>query len=116
VIRLGVRLPLKRVFAATNAILLYLAFTFVGKGLYNLQEAGVFAPHPLPVVPDSMILRQLLGVYPMAETLVAQALFAAGVGTTYLYYRRRVARQATPRVSVSAPAPAPAATLHPAEG
>ncbi|HEX9108489.1 MAG TPA: FTR1 family protein [Longimicrobiales bacterium] len=115
IIRLGVKLPLKRVFATTNGILLYLAFTFVGKGLYNLQEAGVFAPHPLRLVPDSMILRQLLGIYPVLETLAAQALFVAGVGATYLYYRRRMARRATYQVSAPATSAA-AATLHPAQG
>ncbi len=94
IIRLGLRLPLTRVFRATNALLLYLAFTFVGKSLYNLQEAGLFAPHPVAWAPDSGILRQLFGIYPVAETLAAQAAFAVLVAGTYLVYRRRGAAHA----------------------
>jgi len=105
IIRMGVKLPLRKVFAVTNAILLYLAFTFVGKGLYSLQEAGLFAPHALHGVPDLMPLRQLLGVYPIAETLLAQLLFAAGVTLTYVSYRRRLARA---RTASGAPAERPA--------
>lgn len=89
IIRLGLRLPLRRVFGATNAILLYLAFVFLGKGLYNLQEAGLFAPHPLPWAPDHEALRQLLGIHPVAETLAAQAAFLLFMAGSYLYYRRR---------------------------
>jgi len=113
IIRLGVKLPLKRVFAVTNAILVYLAFTFVGKGLYNLQEAGVFAPHPLRLVPDALVLRQFFGVYPVAETVVGQLFFLALLGATYLFYRRRRRLQRAGRAAASAPAaamaPAPAA-------
>lgn len=53
IVRLGLRLPLGRVFAGTNAVLLYLAFLLTGKGVYNLQEAGLFAPHPVGWVPDA---------------------------------------------------------------
>jgi len=87
IIRLGLRLPLGKVFAATNAVLVYLAFVFTGKGLYNLQEAGLFTPHPVGWVPDSEALRLLFGLYPVAETLIGQALLAGVVGATYLYYR-----------------------------
>ncbi len=113
IIRLGLRLPLKRVFGATNAILLYLAFAFIGKSLYNLQEAGLYAPHPVAWVPDTGALRQLLGIYPVQETLLAQAAFMLLVGTTYLVYRRVGARstavgrpqtRAEPRRHESAPA------------
>ncbi len=114
IIRLGVKLPLKRVFAVTNAILLYLAFTFVGKGLYNLQEAGVFAPHPLRLVPDTLVLRQL-GIYPVAETLAGQLCFVLLLGATYLFYRRRLLRQRSGRATppLAAPVANPAALRPP---
>lgn len=89
IVRVGVRLPLKKVFAITNAVLLYLAFTFLGKGLYNLQEAGLFSPHPAPWVPDHEALRQLLGLYPVAETVLAQAGFLLLLAGTYAFYRLR---------------------------
>lgn len=95
IIRLGLRLPLRQVFAVTNAILVYLAFTFLGKSLYNLQEAGLFAPHPIGWAPDSGVLRQLFGFYPTVETMVAQAVFVVLVAGTYAVYRWRGARRRT---------------------
>ncbi|MBI4544876.1 MAG: FTR1 family protein [Gemmatimonadetes bacterium] len=89
IIRLGLRLPLRRVFAVTNAILLYLAFVFLGKGIYNLQEAGITAPHPLPGAPDHPLLRQLLGVFPLADTMIAQALFLLLLLAAAIFYRWR---------------------------
>jgi len=109
IIRMGVKLPLKKVFAGTNAILMYLAFVFIGKGIYNLQEAGVFAPHPWRV-PDNVVLRQLFGLYPLAETIVAQGAFLILLGSTYLYYRRRMAQRTfSAPVPQNAPLPAPRA-------
>ena len=89
IVRLGLRLPLKRVFAATGTVMLYLAFVFIGKGLYNLQEAGVFSPHPVTWAPDHEALRQLLGFYPLAETLLAQGAFLLLLGAGALWYRAR---------------------------
>jgi FTR1 family protein len=93
IIRAGMKLPLKKVFAGTNAVLMYLAFVFIGKGLYNLQEAGVFSPHPLRL-PDHPALRQLLGFYPLVETIGAQVVFLLLLTITYLYYRRTMMKKA----------------------
>ncbi|MBI4539007.1 MAG: FTR1 family iron permease [Gemmatimonadetes bacterium] len=87
IIRIGVRLPLRTLFGVTNALLLYLAFVFLGKGLYSLQEGGVFAPHALTWAPDHEVLRQLLGLYPVAETLLAQGAFLLVLAGTYRFYR-----------------------------
>lgn len=95
IIRLGTRLPLKRVFAITNGILVWLAFVFLGKGLYNLQEAGLFAPRPIGWMPDHEALRQFLGFYPLAETVLAQLAFVAFIVFTWMFYRRRIARLRT---------------------
>lgn len=92
IVRIGIRLPLKKTFAITNALLIYLAFVFVGKGIYNLQEAGLFAPTPLPWVPNHELSRQLLGIHPLAETLLAQAALLLLVAGSYLYYRQRARR------------------------
>ena len=90
ILRLGAKLPLRQLFAVTNTILLWLAFVFLGKGIYNLQEAGLFAPHPLAWMPDNEVLRQLLGMYPLVETLLAQLAFLTGLLAMYVYYRRRI--------------------------
>jgi high-affinity iron transporter len=119
IVRLGLKLPLRRVFAATGSVMLYLAFVFIGKGLYNLQEAGIFAPHPLAGVPDHEALRQLLGLYPLAETLLAQTAFLLLLGAGALWYRARhaAARIPTPSRATGASAPIPSAPsqLEPAE-
>ncbi|MEN8376046.1 MAG: FTR1 family protein [Gemmatimonadota bacterium] len=90
IVRLGLRLPVRMVFALTNAVLLYLAFVFLGKGLYSLQEAGLFSPTPLAGWPSHRGLELVLGYHPMAETLLAQAAFLAVLGGTWLWYRRRL--------------------------
>jgi high-affinity iron transporter len=96
IVKLGAHLPLRAVFSVTNAILLYLAFVFLGKGLYNLQEAGVFSPRPVGWLPDSELLRQFGGLYPVQQTLTAQALFLAVLVTTWAIYRLRMARTPAP--------------------
>jgi high-affinity iron transporter len=89
IIRLNAKLPLKKVFAWTNAVLMYLAFVFIGKGIYNLQEGGLFSVTPLPL-PDHPALRQLLGFYPVVQTVLAQAAFLLLIGLTYLWYRKKM--------------------------
>jgi FTR1 family protein len=89
IVRLGLRLPMKVVFGATNAVLLYLAFVFLGKGLYSLQEAGVFSPTPLHALPSNRGLELVLGYHPMAETLLAQGAFLTLLAATWVWYRLR---------------------------
>jgi high-affinity iron transporter len=101
IIRMNARLPLKKVFGWTNAVLMYLAFVFLGKGLYNLQEGGVFSPHPLPL-PDHPALRQLLGFYPVLETVLAQFAFLLLIAATYLWYRKKMSALAARRAPLAA--------------
>ena len=97
-------------FGLTNALLLYLAFVFLGKGLYNLQEAGLFAPTPLSWFPDTEVLRLLLGVFPVAQTLLAQAVFLLLLAATYVYYvRKQALLAAVERPATAAERPAGAA-------
>ena len=91
IIRMGLKLPLKKVFGVTNAILLYLAFVFLGKGIYNLQESGAFSPIPLSWIPDSAALQQVFGLYPVAQTVLAQLALATLLVGTWALYRRRAA-------------------------
>jgi FTR1 family protein len=115
IIRVGVKLPLKKVFAGTNALLMYLAFVFIGKGIYNLQEAGLFAANPLPL-PDHPALRQLFGFYPLVQTVTAQIVFLLLLLGTYVWYRRlRVTgTSASALVPQTVPPPAPPVAAPPA--
>ena len=78
--RFGARLPLRSFFATTGALLYYLAFVFMGKGIRELQEGNVFSITPIEGGP----YLEALGIYPSVETLGAQgillalALFAIG--------------------------------------
>ncbi|MGQ0539359.1 MAG: FTR1 family protein [Gemmatimonadaceae bacterium] len=68
--RYGVRLPLRPFFAVTSALLYYLAFVFMGKGIRELQEGNVI---PFTVVPGLPHI-DAMGIYPTVETLGAQLL------------------------------------------
>lgn len=94
IIRAGVKLPLKRVFAVTNSILLYLAFVFLGKGIFNLQESGAFAAHPIRWLPSHPALQQVLGFYPLMETVLAQLALGALLIATLIFYKRRIGKPA----------------------
>ena len=78
--RFGVRLPLKPLFGVTGTLLYYMAFVFAGKGIAELQEAGALSLTPVAWAPRVPVM----GIYPTAESLVAQlvlvllALLAAG--------------------------------------
>ncbi|HEY0809994.1 MAG TPA: FTR1 family protein, partial [Longimicrobiales bacterium] len=101
IIRAGAKLPLKQMFAVTNSILVYLAFVFVGKGLYNLHEAGVFAARQLPL-PDIQAMRLLFGWYPLLETTIAQVLYLTLIAATFVFYKRRLAVVEPARAKVAA--------------
>jgi high-affinity iron transporter len=66
--RYGVRIPLRPFFAVTSALLYYLAFVFMGKGIRELQEGDVLSITPVPGLPHV----EAMGIYPTVETLGAQ--------------------------------------------
>jgi high-affinity iron transporter len=78
--RYGVRIPLRPFFTVTSALLYYLAFVFMGKGIRELQEGNVL---PITVVPG---LPQVdaMGIYPTVETLGAQLVLVALLGFALL--------------------------------
>ncbi|MGB7212549.1 MAG: cytochrome c/FTR1 family iron permease [Gemmatimonadales bacterium] len=68
--RFGVKIPLKPFFAVTSAFLYYMSFVFAGKGIAELQGAGVVSLTPF--TPE--IRFPSLGIYSTWETMSAQAL------------------------------------------
>jgi high-affinity iron transporter len=68
--RWGVRIPLKPFFGFTSAFLYYMAFVFIGTGMAELQEGGLIGTTVLPWAPRL----PALGIYPTAESLLAQAI------------------------------------------
>jgi high-affinity iron transporter len=91
IFRYGVRLPLGPFFIATSLLLCALAVVLAGKGVAALQEAGV-----IPADPIAFIRVPALGIFPTAQSLVAQALVLGAV-VALLWYSRLAARNAAPR-------------------
>ncbi len=79
--RYGVRLPLKPFFIGTSALLYVMAFSFAGKGVAELQEAGVISITPLDWLPSL----PALGVFPTYQTFFTQAFVAAALGAALLW-------------------------------
>jgi high-affinity iron transporter len=71
-VRFSARLPLRTMFAVTASLMMALSVVLAGKGLHALQEIGVSTVTALPLP-----RLDLLGLYPTAETVLAQTLIAA---------------------------------------
>ena len=70
--RFGLRIPTRPFFALTSAVLYYMAFVFAGKGVAELQEAGVLGLSPVAWAPRV----PALGIYPTVQSLALQGLLA----------------------------------------
>ena len=68
--QLGLRVAMKPFFAVTGVMLYYMAFVFAGKGIAELQGAGLV---PLTVIERAPRL-PMLGIYPTVESLAVQGL------------------------------------------
>jgi len=83
--RFGLRIPTRPFFALTGAVLYYMAFVFAGKGVAELQGAGVIGISPLDWAPRL----PALGIYPTIESLALQGvLLAAAIGGVAWVVRR----------------------------
>ena len=85
--RFGLRLPLKPFFAATSALLYYMAFVFAGKGIAELQEAGLVGITWLEGWPRVAAL----GIYPTLESVSLQATLLLLALVALAWVRRRPA-------------------------
>ena len=64
----GVKVPIKWFFAFTSVFLYYMAFTFMGKGLHELQMGQALSMTPAVFAPEI----PWLGMYPTWETMIGQ--------------------------------------------
>jgi len=67
--QLGMRIPIKWFFGFTSALLYYMAFTFMGRGIHELQMGEQFPMSAAEFLPSI----SWLGMYPTWETFVGQA-------------------------------------------
>jgi len=71
--QLGLRVAMKPFFAVTGVMLYYMAFVFAGKGIAELQGAGIL---PLTVIEGAPRI-PVFGIYPTVESLIVQGLLLA---------------------------------------
>lgn len=68
--KLSLRIPLKPFFVATSWLMFVLCVSFVGKGVFELQEAGVIGRTIIPAMNGFSF--PLLGIYDRVETILPQ--------------------------------------------
>jgi high-affinity iron transporter len=68
--QVGLHVAMKPFFAVTGVMLYYMAFVFAGKGIAELQGAGIM---PLTVIEGAPRV-PVLGIYPTVESLIVQGL------------------------------------------
>src|SRR5438445_5619715 len=95
--RFGVKVPLKPFFAVTSAMLYYMAFVFAGKGIADLQEAGLVRTSVVEWAPRIPVL----GIYPTVQSLSLQLLLVLLllVAIVWLHRARLIASQERRRPS-----------------
>ncbi len=90
--RFGVRIPLRPFFSITSALLYYMAFVFMGKGIAELQEGNF-----IPVTAITSLPRiDWLGFYPTWQGIIAQLVMI-------LLFAFALLKSFWPRRSVSLP-------------
>ncbi len=77
----AVKIPLAPFFAVTSTLLYYLAFTFAGKGILELQEAGWVSTTPIKAVP----IIGFLGIYPSLEGISVQLFLILAMFVAVVY-------------------------------
>ena len=70
--KMSVKLPLKPFFTVTSILMFVLCVSFMGKGVYELQEADVIRRTTIPWMNGFTI--DILGIYDRVETLLPQVI------------------------------------------
>lgn len=87
----GAKVPIKLFFTATSIFLLTLAISFVGHGIWELQEAGVLTLHSTNGIPFVSSVVAFFGLRSSLEATGAQFLVTifALSGLTWFFYKTR---------------------------
>lgn len=99
IFKLALRIPLKYFFSFTSVFLYLLSFILLGKGIKELQEAGMVGATPLEFLPRI----DVLGLYPTLETVLPQGILLAAFifAVIWLEYVKREREKREIAVSVS---------------
>ncbi len=82
IVKLGVRLPLKPFFITTSILMFVMCVSFIGKGVYELQEADVIDRTIITAMNGFTI--DLLGIYDRLETIIPQILLVVLIVITFI--------------------------------
>jgi high-affinity iron transporter len=83
--RLGVRVPMRPFFLLTGAFLYLMAIVFAGRGVFELQDAGLIGLTPVAGAPRIPVL----GLFPNVQTLLAQAVLVVALAFAGIVSLRR---------------------------
>ena len=87
--KLSIKLPIKVFFTATSILMAVMCVSFLGSGIKELAEGGVFdVTLRVPGIPENDVL-QVLGIYPYLETLVPQLILVIILLITFMAARSR---------------------------
>ena len=87
---LTVRLPLKPFFLVTSVLMYAMCFSFTGKGVSELQAAGVVNKTVIPWMSFEM---DFLGIYATYESLIPQLIVLAVIITMSVVYAKKNKKQ-----------------------
>jgi len=90
--KLSIKLPIKVFFTATSILMAVMCVSFLGSGIKELAEGGVFdTTLRVPGIPENDVV-QVLGIYPFLETLVPQLILAVILLITFMiaHYRGKM--------------------------
>jgi len=93
---LSIKLPIKPFFLATSILMAFMTICFLGSGIKELMEGGVFddfafmlsSPAWLSWIPYNDVL-DVFGIYPLVGTIVPQLLLLAITVVTFIIQIRR---------------------------
>jgi high-affinity iron transporter len=86
----SVKIPMKPFFLGTSFLLYYLAFTFAGQGVGELQAAGVVSATAIEIPTVTW-----LGIYPTLESLAPQVLLLILAAIAFVYQQRLSKKEIT---------------------
>jgi len=99
VFKLAIRIPLKYFFSATSLLLYFLCFILIGKGIHELQGAGIIGITFVNYIPRI----ETLGLYPTLETIIPQTVIITAFlfASFWIAYASREKQRADIAVNVS---------------
>ena len=90
--KLSIRLPIKLFFTATSILMAIMCVAFLGSGIKELSEGGLFeCTLRVTGVPENDVV-QVLGIYPYLETLLPQLILSIVLIVTFMmaHYRGKL--------------------------